>query len=262
MGLQSEWGQLQQQRAGDAKQCGTSGKTSLPTPLAAASHRLRARRESPIAVVGLFQTRGSSGRETLGPCREAKLGSASIAGGSVSTSRFQGSRSRLRRMRFSMGFQSDFCCPTASRLAEGGEALKRGYFYERFGSCNAIAGVSKRSDGRGARPQDLRFSFAVHRISQCIRRAEDLNRLLPALSTYMGYSSLTKSEQFLAYAPDRFREDLRKLSPAREGHGVGGITSVSWMTFGISSGSVNLRGLSTQVGDKLTTRPCSPFLNE
>jgi site-specific recombinase XerD len=100
-------------------------------------------------------------------------------------------------------------------VAQGGEALKRRHFYERFRSCNTIAGVSKRSDGRGARPQDLRFSFAVHRISQCIRRAEDLNRLLPALSTYMGYSSLTKSEQFLAYAPDRFREDLRKLSPAR-----------------------------------------------
>ena len=100
-------------------------------------------------------------------------------------------------------------------VAPSGETIKRGYFYEQFRSCNAIAGVSKRIDGRGARPQDLRFSFAVHRISQCIRRAEDLNRLLPALSTYMGYSSLTKSEQFLAYAPDRFREDLRKLSPAK-----------------------------------------------
>jgi integrase/recombinase XerD len=100
-------------------------------------------------------------------------------------------------------------------VTQGGETLKRGYFYERFRACNAIAGMSKRSDGRGARPQDLRFSFAVHRISQCIRRAEDLNRLLPALSAYMGYASLTKSEQFLAYAPDRFRGDLRKLSPAK-----------------------------------------------
>ncbi len=99
--------------------------------------------------------------------------------------------------------------------AVGGKALRKGYFYERFKSCNAIAGVNKRNDGRGARPQDLGFSFAVHRISQCIRRAENLNRLLPALSTYMGYSNLTKSEQFLAYAPDRFREDLRKLSPAK-----------------------------------------------
>jgi integrase/recombinase XerD len=99
--------------------------------------------------------------------------------------------------------------------AQSGKTLRKGYFYERFRSCNAIAGVNRRNDGRGAHPQDLRFSFAVHRISQCIRRAEDLNRLLPALSTYMGYSNLTKSEQFLAYAPDRFREDLRKLSPAK-----------------------------------------------
>jgi integrase/recombinase XerD len=100
-------------------------------------------------------------------------------------------------------------------VARGGEALKRGYFYERFRACNVMAGVSKRCDGRSARPQDLKFTFAVHRICQCIRRAEDLNRLLPALSTYMGYANLTKAEQFLAYAPDRFRDDLRKLSPAK-----------------------------------------------
>ena len=104
-------------------------------------------------------------------------------------------------------------------LDRDGKSIRRGHFYERFKLCNAVAGVSKRSDGRGPRLQDLRFSFAVHRIAQCIRRTDDLNKLLPALSTYMGYSSLTKSEQFLAYAPDRFREDLRKLSPAKgSGH--------------------------------------------
>lgn len=96
-----------------------------------------------------------------------------------------------------------------------GEALKKGRFYEWFKSYAATAGLNKRSDGRGPRLEDLRFSFAVHRISQSIRRNDDLNRLLPALSTYMGYASLTRSEQFLAYAPDRFREDLQKLSPAK-----------------------------------------------
>jgi integrase/recombinase XerD len=100
-------------------------------------------------------------------------------------------------------------------LDRSGEAIKKGNIYERFKLFNAIAGVSKRSDGRGPRLQDLRFSFAVHRIAQCIHRNDDINQLLPALSTYMGYSSLTKSEQFLAYAPDRFRKDLNKLSPTK-----------------------------------------------
>jgi integrase/recombinase XerD len=100
-------------------------------------------------------------------------------------------------------------------LDRRGEPIKKGRFYECFRSCNTIAGVSSRSDGHCPRLQDLRFSFAVHRIAQSIRRKDDLNRLLPALSTYMGYSNLMKSEQFLAYAPDRFREDLRKLSPAK-----------------------------------------------
>jgi len=100
-------------------------------------------------------------------------------------------------------------------LDRDGQVIRKGNFYERFKLLNAIAGISKRNDGRGPRLQDLRFSFAVHRIAQCIRRKGDLNKLLPALSTYMGYSSLTKSEQFLVYVPDRFREDLRKLSPAK-----------------------------------------------
>jgi hypothetical protein len=51
-------------------------------------------------------------------------------------------------------------------------------------------------------------------LNHWIKQRADLNELLPALSTYMGYASLTKAEQFLAYAPERFREDLRKLSPA------------------------------------------------
>ena len=100
-------------------------------------------------------------------------------------------------------------------LDRDGEAIKTGNSYERFRLVNAAAGVGKRSDGRGPRLHDLRFSFAVHRIAQCIRRTDNLNKLLPALSTYMGYSSLTKSDEFLAYAPDRFRDDLRKLSPAK-----------------------------------------------
>ena len=32
-------------------------------------------------------------------------------------------------------------------VARSGETIKRGYFYEQFRSCNAIAGVSKRMTG-------------------------------------------------------------------------------------------------------------------
>jgi integrase/recombinase XerD len=100
-------------------------------------------------------------------------------------------------------------------LDRDGTRIKRGKVYKHFGDLLAEAGVHKRDGRRDPHLQDLRFSFAVHRIAQCIREADDLNRLLPALSTYMGYANLTKSEEFLAHVPERFRGDLHKLSPQK-----------------------------------------------
>ncbi len=85
----------------------------------------------------------------------------------------------------------------------------------RFVRLRELAGVQARADGRVPRLQDLRFTFAVHRLNQWIRCGNDLNRLIPALSTYMGYRSLTTAEQFLAYVPSRFKQDLQKLSPSK-----------------------------------------------
>lgn len=86
---------------------------------------------------------------------------------------------------------------------------------ERFARLRELAGLKKKVDGRVPRLRDLRFTFAVHRLNDWMRRGDDLNRLIPALSTYMGYRSLTAAEQFLAYVPNRFKQDLQKLSPAR-----------------------------------------------
>jgi len=85
---------------------------------------------------------------------------------------------------------------------------------ERFVRLRQLSGMQARADGRVPRLQDLRFTFAVHRLNQWIRCGNDLNRLIPALSTYMGYRSLTTAEQFLAYVPSRFKQDLQKLSPS------------------------------------------------
>jgi len=93
--------------------------------------------------------------------------------------------------------------------------ISRNYFGERFRHLVATVGLKRKPDGRVPRLQDLRFTFAVHRLAHWIRQKADLNELLPALSTYMGYSSLTKAEQFLSFVPERFRQDLQKLSPRR-----------------------------------------------
>jgi integrase/recombinase XerD len=79
-----------------------------------------------------------------------------------------------------------------------------------------FAGVS-RTDGGTFQPrlQDLRCTFAVHRITSWIRNGADLNRMLPALAAYLGQVGMGSSEVYLALTPERFRKELDKLSPIR-----------------------------------------------
>ena len=65
------------------------------------------------------------------------------------------------------------------------------------------------------RLRDLRPTFAVHRITSWIKSGADMNRLLPALATYMGNVGLESADRYLSLAPERFRKELQKLSPKR-----------------------------------------------
>lgn len=66
------------------------------------------------------------------------------------------------------------------------------------------------------RMQDLRHTFAVHRITSWIKKGADMNRMLPALSAYMGQVGLASTERYLLLTPERFRKELNKLSPQRQ----------------------------------------------
>ena len=66
------------------------------------------------------------------------------------------------------------------------------------------------------RVHDLRSTFAVHRIQEWIKKGNDLNRMLPALSAYMGHTGLMSSERYLLLAPERFRRELEALSPTMQ----------------------------------------------
>jgi hypothetical protein len=59
----------------------------------------------------------------------------------------------------------------------------------------------------------LRATFAVHRITSWIKRRDDLNLMLPALSAYMGNAGLESTERYLQLTPERFQDALNKLSP-------------------------------------------------
>lgn len=85
-----------------------------------------------------------------------------------------------------------------------------------FRRLRRLAGIC-RFDGSIYQPRidDLRYTFAVHRITRWIEDGVDLNRMLPALAAYMGQVGLGSTERYLFLSPERFRKDLDKLSPSR-----------------------------------------------
>ena len=53
--------------------------------------------------------------------------------------------------------------------------------------------------GRSPRVHDLRFTFAVHALMRWYRAGIDVQARLPALSTYMGHSSLVSTQHYLVF---------------------------------------------------------------
>ncbi len=100
-----------------------------------------------------------------------------------------------------------FCSATGARLS-------RCYLMQCFRRLQKIAGVVRRDTTMPLpRMQDFRASFAVERLTCWLKQGSDLNLLLPALSTYMGYSNLSSADKFLPLVPEGFTSDLIKLSP-------------------------------------------------
>jgi integrase/recombinase XerD len=83
-----------------------------------------------------------------------------------------------------------------------------------FKRLRTRAGILRVDSGmRKPRMCDLRPTFAVHRIACWIKEGADLNRMLPALSAYMGYAGFDATQRFLLMTPERFGPELDALSP-------------------------------------------------
>jgi integrase/recombinase XerD len=84
-------------------------------------------------------------------------------------------------------------------------------YFERIRRKAGIAGYRESSQ----RPclRDVRATFAVHRITSWMKRRENLNVMLPALTAYMGNTALESVDRYLQLTPQRFQDVLNKLSP-------------------------------------------------
>lgn len=101
-------------------------------------------------------------------------------------------------------------------LNKEGEGLSYGKLEQMFRRLRRKCGI-RRHDGSCYQPRmyDLRHTFAVHRIAGWIKRGANLNRMLPALAVYMGLTDFRSTERYLSFTPERFRNQLFKLSPRR-----------------------------------------------
>jgi integrase len=79
------------------------------------------------------------------------------------------------------------------------------------------AGLKPERGRTGARPYDVRHTFAVHRLSRWYRQGVELSRRLPWLSVYMGHANILGTETYLHTTPDlltlvsrRFETRFRK----------------------------------------------------
>jgi integrase len=94
-----------------------------------------------------------------------------------------------------------------------GAHIKADTANQTFQRLRKEAGIA-RHDGARYQPRmhDLRHTFAVHRLTAWFKHGADLNRMIPALSAYMGQRDIGLAERYLRLTPERFRTQLNKLS--------------------------------------------------
>lgn len=102
-----------------------------------------------------------------------------------------------------------------------GRRLSSSTVQSAFDALRRIAGVHRTTGGRKIpRLHDLRHSFAVHNLTAWYRQGADVQRLLPALSTYLGHSDLEGTKVYLSMTPELLQQaSLRFARYARGQNG-------------------------------------------
>ena len=76
-----------------------------------------------------------------------------------------------------------------------------------FARLLKAAGIGRKDDGRRAPClHALRHTAAVHRLTSWYRAGADVQRLLPALSTYLGHANLDGTSVYLSMTPELLHE--------------------------------------------------------
>ena len=101
-------------------------------------------------------------------------------------------------------------------LTTEGYAIKETNMQHTFQKLRRKAGIARHDDiPQAPRLHDFRYTFAVHRLTAWHKHGAEMNRMIPALSMYMGYVKLGGAARYLRLTPERFRTQLNMLSSRR-----------------------------------------------
>ena len=94
----------------------------------------------------------------------------------------------------------------------GPDAQYRAAFGHAFHTALRATGIDNRKPGcRAACLHSLRHSFATHRLTSWHREGADVQRLLPALSSYLGHGSVAATQVYVSMTPDLLDEASRRF---------------------------------------------------
>jgi integrase len=96
-------------------------------------------------------------------------------------------------------------------VAERGGGLVKKCIYRVFWRLSREIGLRRPGDNRGPRVHDLRHTFAMRTLLGWYREGADVEKKLPALSTYLGHTCVRDTYWYLSACPDLMQEAVRRL---------------------------------------------------
>lgn len=96
-------------------------------------------------------------------------------------------------------------------VTERGRRLLLQYVYPVFWKLSRQIGLRAPADHTGPRLHDLRHRFAVQTLLHWYRAGEDVERRLPALSTYLGHGCVRDTYWYLSACPELMEHAARRL---------------------------------------------------
>lgn len=98
----------------------------------------------------------------------------------------------------------------------------RDYAVRRAFADLRIAADIRRNDGARYQPRlhDLRHAFTVDRLTAWYREGKDVQKLLPALSTYLGHINIAATQVYLTMTPELLRQACRRFERYVFGEGA------------------------------------------